>query len=155
MGNAGSISHALDGRKSGDGYRVQSVCHGGTDRNLFLSDGADGRLIAKCYSHVCSYKTIMTTLEDMGLKPKSQLDGRQRERFIQKKTRRQLMESLFFESHILLQYLNDRAGDIAKAGDRNYLKRHPEFIPMSDEPFQREMEAALRTKKIIGLLYEI
>ena len=65
------------------------------------------------------------------------------------------MESLFFESHILLQYLNDRAGDIAKAGDGNYLKLHPEFAPMPDEPFERELEAAKQTKKIIGELYGV
>ena len=65
------------------------------------------------------------------------------------------MESLFFESHILLQYLNDRAGDIAKIGDSNYLKLHPEFQKMPDEPFERERLAAMRVKKLAGLLYGI
>ena len=65
------------------------------------------------------------------------------------------MESLFLESHILLQYLNDRAVDIAKDGDGNYLKLHPEFTAMPDEPFERELLAAIRTKKIIGQLYDV
>ena len=97
----------------------------------------------------------MQAFESEGLKPKDEFNGKQRQAFIQKKSRRQLMESLFFESHILLQYLNDRAGDIAKAGDSNYLKLHPEFTPMPDEPFEREMEAAKQTKKIIGDLYGV
>jgi hypothetical protein len=152
---AESISYSLGGRRSGKGYRIRSVCHGGDGKNLYIEDSQDGKLIATCFSHGCEYKSIMSTLEDMGLKPKPDLSSTQRKVFVQKKSRRQLMESLFFESHILLQYLNDRAGDLARSGDSNYLKLHPEFQKLPDEPFDRELKAALRTKTIIEQLYGI
>ena len=155
MSLAQSIAAALSGRRTGDGWVVPTVCHGGDGFNLQISDNPDGTMRVYCHSHGCTHKTIMQTFEDMGLKPKTEFNGKQRQAFIQKKTRRQLMESLFFESHILLQYLNDRAGDIAKAGDSNYLKLHPEFQKMPDQPFERELEAAKQTKKIIGQLYGI
>ena len=152
---AESISHALNGRRSGKGFRIPAFWRGSTDLNVFIADGPDGGLIAVDHSQHDDYQTMMQAFESEGLKPKSEFNGKQRQAFIQKKSRRQLMESLFFESHILLQYLNDRAGDIAKAGDNNYLKLHPEFTAMPDEPFERELEAAKQTKKIIGALYGV
>ena len=152
---AESISHALNGRRSGKGFRVPAFWRGSTDLNIYIADGDDGKLIAIDHSHGEPYQEIMQALEADGLKPKTELNGNQREAFIQRKSRRQLIESLSFEAHILLQYLNDRAGDIANAGDSNYLKLHPEFSPMPDEPWQRELQSAIRTKKIIGELYGI
>lgn len=155
MNLAESISRALGGRASGKGFRIPAFWRGSTDLNVYIADGADGSLIAVDHSQHDDYQLMMQAFESEGLKPKTEFNGKQRQVFIQKKTRRQLMESLFFESHILLQYLNDRAGDVAKIGDGNYLKLHPEFVPMPDEPFEREMEAAKQTKKIIGDLYGI
>ena len=155
MSLAESISHELNGQRSGKGFRVPAFWLGSTDKNIYIADGDDGKLIAVDHSHGEPYQIIMQEFENRGLKPKDEFNGKQRQAFIQKKSRRQLMESLFFESHILLQYLNDRAGDIAKIGDSNYRKLHPEFVPMPDEPFERELEAAKQTKKIIGALYGV
>ena len=155
MSLAESISQTLGGRSSGKGFRIPAFWRGSTDLNVYIEDGVNGSLIAVDHSQHDDYKTMMQAFESEGLKPKDEFNGKQRQAFIQKKSRRQLMESLFFESHILLQYLNDRAGDIAKAGDRNCLKLHPEFTPMPAEPFERELLAAIRTKKIIGQLYDV
>ena len=149
---AESISCTLNGQRSGKGYRMQSICHGGDGKNLYLADSPDGKLIATCFSHGCEYKTIMQTLEDQGLKPKSEFNGKQRQAFIQKKSRRQLRDALQIETHITLQYLNDRDGDIEKLSDRNYLKLHPEFAPMPDDLWDRERLAYTRIIKIIGEL---
>ena len=152
---AQSISNSLGGRKSGKGYRVPTVCHGGDGFNLLLSDTPDGTLIATCFSHGCSYREIMESLESLGLKPKTEFSRKQRQTFAQKNNKRQLRISLALEMHIALQYLNDRNGDNEKSHDSNYLKLHPEFTPMPEEPFERELEAAIRTKKIIGEVYGI
>lgn len=155
MSLAESISHALGGRPSGKGFRIPAFWRGSTDLNIYIADGADSSLIAVDHSQHDDYKTMMQALEDRGLKPKAEFNGNQRKVFIQRKTRQQLMESLFFESHILLQYLNNRASDRAKLSDPNYCKFHPEFTPMPDVPFERELKAATETKKIIGQLYGI
>ena len=152
---AESIAHSLNGRPSGKGFRIPAFWRGSTDLNVYIADGADGTLIAVDHSQHDDYKTMMQAFESEGLKPKDEFNGKQRQAFIQKKSRRQLMESLFHEAHILLQYLNDRSADAAKSSDSNYLKLRPEFVPLSDEPFERELEAAARAKKIIGQLYDV
>lgn len=153
MSLAESISNELGGRPSGKGHRIPAFWRDSTDLNVYIADGDNGKLIAIDHSQHDDYKTIMQALESEGFKSKDEFNGHQRDVFIQKKTRRHLIESLFFESHILLQYLNDRSADAVKSNDRNYLKLHPEFTPMPDEPFERELEAAIKTKKIIGQLY--
>ena len=152
MSLAESISHILNGRRSGKGYRMQSVCHGGDGKNLYLADSPDGKLIATCFSHQCDYKTIMQALEDQGLKPKDEFTPEQQRTFIQKKSRYQLREAFQIETHIALQYLNDRAGDREKLSDNNYRELHPEFVPMPDALFDREKLAYTRIIKLIGQL---
>jgi len=150
MSLAASISHALDGRSSGKGFRVRSVCHDGEHRNLYLEDTPDDKLKATCHSHHCDYKTIMQTLEGIGAKPKTEFKGKQV--FIQQKTKRQLRDALQIETHIVMQLLNIRDADRAKASDPNYLKLHPEFVPMPDDFWDREILAYTRIIKIIGQL---
>lgn len=155
MSLAESIAYSLGGRKSGKGFRVPTVCHGGDGFNLLLTDAADGQLLATCFSHGCCYKQIMDALESQGLKPRKEFNSKQRQVYVQKKNKRQLQNALFIESHILMQYLSDRSGDVVKASDPNYLKSHPEFAPMPEESFERELEAARRTKTLIGQLYDV
>ena len=149
-----SISQALNGKKSGKGFRVPTVCHNGKGKNLYLADGDDGKLIATCFSHGCEYKAIMQALEAQGLKPNAESTQKQRKYFAQIKNKRELIDIFFTELHILLQYINDRIGDRHKLADRNYLKLHSEFQPMPEEPFEREKLAAHRVKILIGEIYE-
>ena len=154
MSLAESISLSLDGKKSGKGFRVPTVCHNGTGKNLYLADGDDGKLIAACFSHGCEYKTIMQVLEKQELKPKTETSQIQRKQFMQGKNKRELIDIFFTELHILLQFINDRISDRHKIADRNYLKLHPEFQPMPEESFEREKLATLRVKKLIGEIYD-
>lgn len=155
MSIAESISHALGGRASGKGFRIPAFWRDSTDLNVYIADGTDGGLIAVDHSHHDDYKTMMQAFESEGLKPKDEFNNNQRDVFVQTKNRWQLIESLTFEVHILSQYLNDRSADATKMNDRNYLNLHPEFQKMPDESFERELEAAKQTKKIIGELYGI
>ena len=152
MSLAASLSHALDGRSSGKGFRVRSICHDGDGKNLYLEDTPDGKLKAACHSHHCEFKTIMQTLEDMGLKPKTEFDPKQRKAFVQKKSKQQLRDALQIETHIALQYLNDRDGDKVKLSNSDYLALHPEFVPLPDELQDRERLAYTRITRIIGQL---
>ena len=146
---AESISRELNGRRSGKGFRVPAFWRGSTDKNIYIADGDDGKLIAVDHSHGEPYQVMMQEFENRGLKPKAELNPKQRQAFIQKKSRRQLREALQIETHITLQYLNDRDGDAAKASDPNYLKLHPEFQKMPDDLWDREMLAYTRVIKIM------
>ena len=139
----------------GEQYTALCPAHDDKKPSLAITQ-KDEKILLKCWSG-CNANEITGAL---GLKLSdlfidSDLTPPQRQEYRQRKTRRQLIESLFHEAHILLQYLNDRNADTAKASDSNYLKLHPEFVPLSDEPFERELKAAIRTKKIIGQLYGI
>lgn len=155
MSLAESISHALAGRKSGNGYRVRSVCHGGDGKNLYLADSPDGKLKAACFSHHCEYKVIMRTLEDQGLKPKDDFTPQQRQQFRVKKSRIDMMQTLWTELHILLQTLTDRLRDKRLSNDAIYKKSHPEFVPMTDEFWDREIQAVKTIKGLLGDIYGI
>ena len=154
MNLAESISHALNGKKSGKGFRVPTACHNGSGHNLYLADGDDGKLIAIDYSHGCDYKTIMLALEEQGLKPKEETTQKQRQQLTQRRNKRELIDIFFTELHILLQTITERIGDRHKLADRNYLKLHPEFQPIPEEPFEREKLAAHRVKKLVGEIYD-
>ena len=109
-------------------------------------------------SNVLAYRSASEKVVDrveVNKCDRCQGSAKQRQVFIQKKSKRQLREALFTEAHILLQFLNDRAGDFAKLSDRNYLNLHPEFTPISQEPFEREIKAATRARILIGRVYEI
>ena len=149
---AESISHSLNGRRSGKGFRIPAFWRGSTDLNVYIADSDNGKLIVADHSHGDDYQTIMQALEAEGLKPKDDFNPAQKKQFIQKKSRRQLRNALQIETHITLQYLNDRDGDIEKLSDRNYLKLHPEFAPMPDDLWDRERLAYTRIIKIIGEL---
>jgi len=155
MNDAKTISDALCGKISGKGFRIPTVCHGGDGFNLLISDTPDGKLRAKCFSHGCSYKEIMESLECLGLKPKTKFTDKQRQSYARVRSKRQLCETLYIEMHIIMQFLNDRAGDVIKTRYPSYLKLHPEFTPMPEEPFERELEAAIRAKKLIGDVYGV
>lgn len=155
MSLAESISHVLDGRKSGKGYRMRSVCHGGDGKNLYLADSPDGKLKAACFSHHCEYKVIMQTLEDQGLKPKDEFSPQQKRHFKVKKSRIDMMQALWTELHILLQTLTDRLGDKQLNNDTTYKKLHPEFVPMPDELWDREIQAVKTIKGLLGDIYSV
>lgn len=147
---AESISHALGGKRSGKGYRIPAFWRDSTDFNIYIADGADGSLVATDHSHGDSYETIMLALEGAGLKPKN--NDYNVLAFKQKATRGQLRNALQIEAHVALQFLNDRAGDSVKQSDRNYLKLHPEYVPLPDELLERESQAYRRIIKVLGQL---
>lgn len=152
MSLAESISHALNGKESGQGFRVKSVCHGGNGYNLYICDAPDGKLLATCFSHGCSYKKIMECLESLGVKPKDHFNRSVQRQHISK---RQYREALFIEMHILLQFISSRNGDTSNSKDPKYLKPHPEYTRMPEEAFEREIQAAKRTIKLIGKVYGV
>ncbi len=86
------ISNVLGGKKSGNGFRVKSICHNGKDNNLKLWNATDGKLMGKCFSQGCDFRTIMQVLEDEGLKEKDNLSMPEKKAYAIKKTRLQVQE---------------------------------------------------------------
>jgi len=149
---ADQIAQSLGGKRTGKGWMVPSICHGGDGKNLFIGDGESGKLRATCYSHGCEYKDIMFALEDQGLKPKESFTPEQKQQFKVKQSRKDLLKLLWHELHVLLKFTDTRMCDLEKSNDANYLKQHPEFKPMPSQLWEREREALARLHALTGQL---
>lgn len=150
---AESISNALGGKRSGTGYKVPAFWRGSTDLNIYIADGDDGKLIAFDHSHGDDYKTMMEAFESEGLKPRDELDGQQREVFIQKKNKHQSRKLLSFELHMLYQIQTSRITGSELSRDHKFINARPEFVPMPDEPWERELLAVKRIRETLNELY--
>ena len=145
------ISQSLGGRRSGAGFRIPSVCHGGKDKNLYICNAPDGKLLATCHSHGCEYKDIMRVLEDMGLKEKTPFKPDMVT--ARKHNRLQVQDSLIIELYVLLQYLEARVIGRQLINDKTYIKENPAYTLPPDEPWERELLAVKRIKTGLKILY--
>jgi len=157
MSLAESIAEQLGGKKCGSGWVVPAICHDSASkkRNLQISDGQNGRLSAYCHSNGCNYRTIMRALEAQGLKPVDRLPPQNksfRRQAKQASDRFELMRSLNFEMVVLMKFLDSRLGDRAKSQDKNYLKIHPQFVPLPSDLWDREAQALRRVGRLSGQL---
>ena len=151
--DARTISDALGGKRSGKGYIMPCVAHDDRKPSLSATDGDDGRILVYCHAG-CSFEDISEKLKTMGLWPESRLTSTQKKQYARKKSRFQLLDLLDFELIVYMQILNTRLEDYHKARNKNYLEIHPEFKPMPDEPWEREITASKRIRKIMGELYD-
>jgi len=147
------ISNILGGIKSGDGFKVRSICHNGDGKNLKLWNSPDGKLLAKCYSHGCDFRTIMEALESEGLKEKDAFSPEKKKEYAIKKTRLQCQEELQIDLHVLLLIINDRLASYSMQGDSGYKKLHPEHVAMPLEPWDKELEVAKKVFKNLKTAY--
>ena len=56
---AGRYQNAV---QRGSGWRIPCPGHHGEDANCYIANGDDGGLVAKCWSHGCSWQSIMEAL---------------------------------------------------------------------------------------------
>jgi len=143
--SAENISNILGGKKSGNGYRVRSICHNGNDKNLKLWNAQDGKLLAKCFSHGCEFRTIMQALEDEGLKEKDTLSMPEKKAYLIKKTRLQAQKELQIDLHVMLLIINDRVA--------SYENQSAERPAMPLEPWEKETEVARKIFNNLKISY--
>lgn len=68
MMDAQGITRALGGKWYGRYGQARCPAHGDRNPSLSLSDGRNGRLLAKCHAG-CDFATILDSLRDLGLVP--------------------------------------------------------------------------------------
>jgi hypothetical protein len=67
MGDAASVSRALKGRKSGNGYLIRCPAHADASPSLIISDRADGAGIrVNCFAG-CDFRDVLDALRQRGL----------------------------------------------------------------------------------------
>jgi len=147
------ISGMLGGIRSGNGFRVRSICHNGDDRNLKLWDSPDGKLLAKCFSHNCSYRVIMESLENEGFKEKEEFSLPEKRKYAIKKTRFEAQKELQVDLHVMWQIITDRMVSYTLRSDKRYMALHPDHAPMSLAPWDKELETTKRIQSNLKLAY--
>ena len=155
MSQAEAISRILGGVRSGNGYRVRSICHSGKKKNLKLWDSPDGKLLAKCFSHGCTFREIMETLEAEGLKEKDTLSSPEKKSYAIKKSRLQAQQELQIDLHVMLLIINDRLASYELQSDKGYMQENPQHVPMPLEPWDKEIDTARKVLNNLKLSYGV
>ena len=138
----------------GDQYTACCPAHDDKKPSLAITE-KDNKILLKCWSG-CTTQDIVGS---MGLQLKdlftdSNLSPSQRRHYAKKKNKHTLRQALAFELYMLLFFLNDRISDTECANDSKYKKARPEFTAMSDEPWERELQAVNLIMEILDDLYK-
>lgn len=137
----------------GDQCKSRCPAHDDQKPSLAITE-KDNKILLKCWSG-CSAQEITSAL---GLQLKdlftdSGMDFQQRKQYAKKKNKHTLRQALAFELYMLLQYLNTRISDTECDNDNNYKKVREDFVPMPEEPWDREQQAVNLIREILGELY--
>lgn len=151
--DARTISEALGGKPCGNGYIMCCPAHDDRNPSLSVKDGYKGYPLVYCHGG-CSFVEITDRLKNMGLWPESRFTTLQKRQYARKKTRIQLLDLMDFELIVYMQILTTRLDDYYRSRNKSYLEIHPEFKPMPDEPWVREITSSKRIRKMMGDLYD-
>ncbi len=152
--NTEQIANTLNGKRSGKGFICKCPAHSDKSPSLSISEGDDGKVLLKCFAG-CSTESIVSVLglEMKDLFPESNFTPKQRKEYKQKATKAQLWKALYHELLVLLQIVENRVTNKILDRDTKFKEARPEFEPMPDDFWDRELLAAKRVKRIIGGIY--
>ncbi len=154
--NAEQIAYNLNGKRNGKGYICKCPAHSDSSPSLSISETDDGTVLIKCFAG-CSTESIVSSLglEMKDLFPPSDFNQYQRKEYKQTKTKAQLFKALYHELIVLLLIVDNRVTHKELSRNKNYRAARPEFKPIPEEFWEREILAAKRVKRIAGDLYGV
>lgn len=142
-------------RSLGSG-RYLSRCPAHEDRSpsLSISEGDNGCVLIRCFAG-CKTQDVVAALglEMKDLFHKDELNQAEKRRYHQRKTIVEIENALWHELLVLLQFVGARVSDRQNGCDSRYRLQRPEFQPMNDEPWDRELLAARRIWRGLELRY--
>ncbi|MGV7222965.1 MAG: hypothetical protein ACQ9MH_15725 [Nitrospinales bacterium] len=135
--------------------RIRTLCaaHGGKGPNMAAWVNNDGSIGMKCYSHGCDRKDI---IEALGFTLAEILPGRTPTEARQRKVFRNLIQiesELISELLLLWKILSKRNCDRILKRDKGFREENPQWTPMPEEPWEREILAAKRVIAGLGAYY--
>jgi hypothetical protein len=154
MIDAQSISDALGGRKYGKGYRSACPACGGSDKStkFSMTDTSD-RVLVHCHAG-CLFTDIVTELRSRGLWPEPEkLPYRQALEYRKNKLHDAIEAALNHELNVLIQFVGWRVADRQLVKDKRFREQRLDWRPMPGTHWERELLAAQRIKKALGVLY--
>ena len=155
--DASYIAESLDLKRNGNGWRGPCPVCGGSDKasKFSIRDGDMGGVIVWCFAG-CSQQSIIGELKARNLWPlrKSLVSPQEKHSASQKKSRAAIEAALSHELVVLNMIVGERVSDRQLARDKRFREQRPEWRPIPDEHWQREILAAKRIKKALGALYD-
>jgi hypothetical protein len=151
---AASIAEALQLNRNGNGWRGPCPVCGGSDKasKFSIRDGDMGGVIVWCFAG-CSQQSIIGELKGRNLWPARKSLLPPLAEYSQKKSRAEIEAALSHELVVLDLIVGQRVADRQLARDKRFRDQRPEWRPIPDEHWQREILAAKRIKAALGVLY--
>lgn len=137
------------------GDQYTACCPAHDDKNPSLAVTVkDDKILVYCQAG-CTTPEITGS---MGLQLKdlfteSSLSPSQRKQHATKKNKNQLRQLLSFELHMLYQILTSRITSNEYARDSKFINARPEFVPMPEGEWERELLAVKRIMESLNDLY--
>ena len=154
--NAEYIAEAIGLKRTGAGWRGPCPVCGGSDKasKFSVRDGDMGGVIVWCFAG-CSQKSIIGELKSRNLWPlrKSLVSPQERHAASRKKSRASIEAALSHELVVLNMIVGERVTDRQLARDKRFRDQRPEWQPMPDQHWQREILAAKRIANALEVLY--
>jgi hypothetical protein len=148
----------LEGVKSTGADRWVALCpaHDDQSPSLSIRDGGD-RILVHCFAG-CSTEAVVAALglrmADLFAAPsRSPLRAAARSEHRPLIPRRDLEAALQHELLILLQVVGNRVSSRQLARDSKFRVLRPEWMPMPEGFWDRELQAARRTRRMLTMLY--
>ena len=154
--DASSIAESLNLRRNGNGWRGPCPVCGGSDKSSKFSirDGDMGGVIVWCFAG-CTQREIIKELKSRNLWPlrKSLVSPQEKYSASHKKSTAAIEAALSHELVVLNMIVGERVSDRQLARDKRFREQRPEWRPIPDEHWQREILAAKRIKAALEVLY--
>ena len=154
MIDAQFIAESLDGKRSGKGWIALCPSHDDRNPSLSISDGDDGKILLHCHAGCSVYQIASAagfSLKD--LFPRSNLSPQQKREYHRKQSHAEIEKALSHELNVLIQFVGWRVADRAVTKDGKFREQRPDWRPIPNEHWDRELLAAQRIKKALEVLY--
>ena len=154
--DASTIAESLDLRRNGTGWRGPCPVCGGSDKasKFSIRDGDMGGVIVWCFAG-CTQREIIRELKSRDLWPsrKALVSPEEKHSVGQKKSRAAIEAALSHELVVLNMIVGERVSDRQLARDKRFREQRPEWRPIPDKHWDREILAAKRIRTALEVLY--
>lgn len=152
--DAQTIAETLGGKRSGKGWIARCPAHDDKHPSLSIIEVDDGKVLINCHAGCHAADVVATIgLELKDLFPESSMSSLQRSEYRRKQTHAEIESALSHELTVLSQVVGLRVAERKLAKDSAFRKQRPEWRPMPNESWDREILAAQRIKAALEALY--
>lgn len=152
--DAQTIAESLGGKRSGKGWIARCPAHDDKHPSLSITEVDDGKVLINCHAGCHAADVVAAIgLELKDLFPESSMSSLQRSEYRRKQTHSEIETAFCHELSVMSQVIGQRVADRMLAKDSTFRKQRPEWQPIPNAPWDRELLAAKRIRKALEMLY--